>query len=186
MAAEPDTLPSNLTIGAVCRMLGEEFDDISISKIRFLEDQKLIAPRRTQGGYRLFSLDDVERLRKTIGMAQDRFGPLKGIFYNDQLGSDSDNNLRTIKADECGWYLLRTANALTALESVVEETEPDFCLLLSSLTTVVPLPQRMRRLASGYGASRPARSGRRRARPAAFPRPRERAPSVLTPSRPAP
>jgi hypothetical protein len=60
MAAEPDTLPSNLTIGAVCRMLGEEFDDISISKIRFLEDQKLIAPRRTQGGYRLFSMDDVE------------------------------------------------------------------------------------------------------------------------------
>src|SRR6478736_579754 len=79
MAAEPDTLPSNLTIGAVCRMLGEEFDDISISKIRFLEDQKLIAPRRTQGGYRLFSLDDVERLRAILRMQRDEFLPLAVI-----------------------------------------------------------------------------------------------------------
>src|SRR6478735_8152113 len=79
MAAEPDTLPSNLTIGAVCRMLGEEFDDISTSKIRFLEDQKLITPRRTQGGYRLFSLDDVERLRAILRMQRDEFLPLAVI-----------------------------------------------------------------------------------------------------------
>ena len=51
------------TIGAVCRRLQAEFPDISISKIRYLEDQGLLAPRRTQGGYRLFSEDDVERLR---------------------------------------------------------------------------------------------------------------------------
>jgi len=82
-------------------------------------------------------MDDVERLRKTIGMAQDQFGPLKGVFYNDQLGSDSASNLRTTVAGECGWYLLRTAKAMKALESVVAETEPDFCLLLSSLTAVV-------------------------------------------------
>ena len=44
-----------LTIGAVCKVLGQEFDDISISKIRYLEDQKLLAPRRTPGGYRLYS-----------------------------------------------------------------------------------------------------------------------------------
>ena len=79
MAAEPDTLPSNLTIGAVCRMLGEEFDEISISKIRFLEDQKLIAPRRTPGGYRLFSADDVERLRAILRMQRDEFLPLAVI-----------------------------------------------------------------------------------------------------------
>jgi len=51
-----------LTIGAVCRLVADEFPDISISKIRYLEDQGLLAPRRTQGGYRLFSEDDVERL----------------------------------------------------------------------------------------------------------------------------
>ena len=81
--------------------------------------------------------EDVERLRKTIGMAQDQFGPLKGIFYNDQLGIDSDRSLRIVTAGECGWYLLRAARGLQALESVVAETEPDFCLLLSSLTAVV-------------------------------------------------
>jgi hypothetical protein len=44
-----------LTIGTVTRRLQEEFPEISISKIRYLEDQGLLAPRRTQGGYRLFS-----------------------------------------------------------------------------------------------------------------------------------
>ena len=52
-----------LTIGAVCKVLGQEFDDISISKIRYLEDQKLLTPRRTRGGYRLYSQADVEQLR---------------------------------------------------------------------------------------------------------------------------
>ena len=42
-----------LTIGTVCGMLKDEFPDISISKIRYLEDQGLLAPRRTQGGYRI-------------------------------------------------------------------------------------------------------------------------------------
>src|SRR3954469_20583446 len=79
MAAEPDTLPSNLTIGAVCKLLGEEFDDISISKIRFLEDQKLIAPARTPGGYRLYSTDDVERLRSILRLQRDEFLPLAVI-----------------------------------------------------------------------------------------------------------
>ena len=44
-----------MTIGAVCKALEQEFPDISISKIRYLEDQKLLAPRRTPGGYRLYS-----------------------------------------------------------------------------------------------------------------------------------
>ena len=57
------SLKRQLTIGAVCKLLGEEFDDISISKIRFLEDQRLVSPRRTPGGYRLYTADDVERLR---------------------------------------------------------------------------------------------------------------------------
>ena len=48
-----------MTIGAVCKALAPEFPDISISKIRYLEDQKLLAPRRTPGGYRLYSAGDV-------------------------------------------------------------------------------------------------------------------------------
>ena len=61
-AAGPEEAPRQakaLTIGAVCKILQAEFDDISISKIRYLEDQKLLTPRRTQGGYRLYSQADV-------------------------------------------------------------------------------------------------------------------------------
>ena len=55
-----------LTIGAVCGMLKDEFPDISISKIRYLEDQGLLAPRRTRGSYRLFSEEDVEPLETIL------------------------------------------------------------------------------------------------------------------------
>jgi DNA-binding transcriptional MerR regulator len=68
-----------LTIGAVCRRLTDEFPDISISKIRYLEDQGLLTPRRTQGGYRLFSDADVERLQTILRLQRDEFLPLRVI-----------------------------------------------------------------------------------------------------------
>ena len=68
-----------LTIGTVCGMLKDEFPDISISKIRYLEDQGLLAPRRTQGGYRLFSEEDVERLETILRLQRDEFLPLRVI-----------------------------------------------------------------------------------------------------------
>src|SRR5215217_3069709 len=77
-----DGAPSNrkaLTIGAVAKILGREFEDVSISKIRYLEDQKLLSPRRTPGGYRLYSQADVERLRAILRMQRDEFLPLRVI-----------------------------------------------------------------------------------------------------------
>jgi DNA-binding transcriptional MerR regulator len=68
-----------LTIGAVCRALKDEFPDVSISKIRYLEDQGLLTPRRTQGGYRMFGDDDVERLRTILRLQRDEFLPLRVI-----------------------------------------------------------------------------------------------------------
>jgi DNA-binding transcriptional MerR regulator len=68
-----------LTIGTVCRRLKPEFPDISISKIRYLEDQGLLSPRRTQGGYRLFGEEDVERLRTILRLQRDEFLPLRVI-----------------------------------------------------------------------------------------------------------
>jgi DNA-binding transcriptional MerR regulator len=68
-----------LTIGTVCGMLKDEFPDISISKIRYLEDQGLLAPRRTQGGYRLFSEEDLERLETILRLQRDEFLPLRVI-----------------------------------------------------------------------------------------------------------
>src|ERR1700722_2388589 len=71
--------PKSLTIGAVCKALAQEFPDISISKIRYLEDQKLLAPRRTPGGYRLYGQGDVARLRTILRMQRDEFLPLRVI-----------------------------------------------------------------------------------------------------------
>jgi DNA-binding transcriptional MerR regulator len=85
--ATPDRTSTTrlLTIGAVCSRLREEFPDISISKIRYLEDQGLLAPRRTRGGYRLFSEEDVERLETILRLQRDEFLPLRVI--RDELAS---------------------------------------------------------------------------------------------------
>jgi DNA-binding transcriptional MerR regulator len=76
-----------LTIGSVCRRLQAEFPDISISKIRYLEDQGLLAPRRTRSGYRLFGEDDVERLETILRLQRDEFLPLRVI--RQELASPS-------------------------------------------------------------------------------------------------
>ena len=81
-----------LTIGAVCKTLEREFPDISISKIRYLEDQKLLAPRRTQGGYRLYSQTDVTRLRTILRLQRDEFLPLRVI--RQELASPEANKAR--------------------------------------------------------------------------------------------
>ena len=69
----------SLTIGAVCKALKQEFPDISISKIRYLEDQKLLTPRRTPGGYRVYTQSDVPRLRTILRLQRDEFLPLRVI-----------------------------------------------------------------------------------------------------------
>ncbi len=79
-----------LTIGAVTKILGQEFDDVSISKIRYLEDQKLLSPRRTPGGYRLYSQADVERLRTILRLQRDEFLPLRVIRQELASGSVRD------------------------------------------------------------------------------------------------
>jgi len=68
-----------LRIGEVVRRLREEFPDISISKVRYLEDEGLLLPRRTQGGYRLFTEADLERLRTILRLQRDEFLPLRVI-----------------------------------------------------------------------------------------------------------
>jgi DNA-binding transcriptional MerR regulator len=78
-AATAPTKERLLTIGAVCRRLEGDFPDISISKIRYLEDQGLLTPRRTRGGYRLFGEEDVERLETILRLQRDEFLPLRVI-----------------------------------------------------------------------------------------------------------
>lgn len=78
-AQQPPQREHLLRIGEVVRRLVDEFPDISISKIRYLEDEGLLTPRRTQGGYRLFSEDDLERLQTILRLQRDEFLPLRVI-----------------------------------------------------------------------------------------------------------
>ncbi|MGO9660473.1 MAG: MerR family transcriptional regulator [Acidimicrobiales bacterium] len=70
---------SHLSIGEVLSLLQEEFPDVTISKIRFLESQGLVDPERTPSGYRKFYEADIDRLRWVLRQQRDAFLPLKVI-----------------------------------------------------------------------------------------------------------
>jgi DNA-binding transcriptional MerR regulator len=119
----PDAAPvqgKSLTIGAVCKQLEREFPDISISKIRYLEDQKLLAPRRTAGGYRLFSPSDVSRLRTILRLQRDEFLPLRVIRQELASGRADGDVGRLRRATVAG-----ARESLYRLEEVLDETGAD-------------------------------------------------------------
>lgn len=77
---------SLLSIGQVLARLSPEFPDLSPSKLRFLEERQLIAPARTESGYRKFSPADLERLRFVLTMQREHYLPLKVIRgYLDEM-----------------------------------------------------------------------------------------------------
>ncbi|MDJ0953777.1 MAG: MerR family transcriptional regulator [Acidimicrobiia bacterium] len=83
--AEDATAPAHLSdrqtrsIGEVINSLRTEFPDLTVSKVRFLEAQGLINPARSPSGYRMFTDDDVDRLRYVLSEQRDHFLPLKVI-----------------------------------------------------------------------------------------------------------
>jgi DNA-binding transcriptional MerR regulator len=79
---------SHLSIGEVLNILREEFPDVTISKIRFLESQGLIDPERTPSGYRKFYSADVSRLRWILHQQKENFLPLKVIKERLELLGD--------------------------------------------------------------------------------------------------
>ena len=113
-----------VTIGAVCKALRQEFPDISISKIRYLEDQKLVAPRRTQGGYRLYTHNDIQRLRTILRLQRDEFLPLR-VIRQELAGGRAEQDVaapsdsRTLRRTAVA---VRDPGALFSLEDVVEDT----------------------------------------------------------------
>jgi DNA-binding transcriptional MerR regulator len=83
---------SHLSIGEVLNILREEFPDITISKIRFLESQGLIDPERTPSGYRKFYEADVSRLRWILHQQKENFLPLKVIKERlEHMGDDEQS-----------------------------------------------------------------------------------------------
>ncbi|GAA1114997.1 MULTISPECIES: transcriptional regulator FtsR [Streptomyces violaceusniger group] len=80
--ADTGTAPTgsrSMSIGTVLNLLRDEFPEVTISKIRFLESEGLVEPRRTPSGYRKFSQRDVERLGHILRMQRDHYLPLKVI-----------------------------------------------------------------------------------------------------------
>lgn len=118
-----------LTIGAVCKALAQEFPDISISKIRYLEDQKLLTPRRTPGGYRLYTQGDVARLRTILRMQRDEFLPLRVIRQELAAGRAGDTPVQPgrdgVRAFRGGVSVGDANGALYSLEEVLEDTKAD-------------------------------------------------------------
>ncbi len=133
-----------LTIGAVCKALAQEFPDISISKIRYLEDQKLLTPRRTPGGYRLYTQGDVARLRTILRMQRDEFLPLRVIrqelaagrasggagLVGGVVGEAGAGGAGVAGTGRDGVRVFRvsvreSSSALYSLEEVLEETKAD-------------------------------------------------------------
>ena len=132
----PGPAQKSLTIGAVCKALMPEFPDISISKIRYLEDQKLLSPRRTQGGYRLYSSADVARLRAILRLQRDEFLPLRVIRQELAAGrgvpeggpgADAAPGVdsRPGAALRRATFSIRDVGASYTLEQVIEETGAD-------------------------------------------------------------
>ena len=130
----PPRQAKSLTIGAVCKALQQEFPDISISKIRYLEDQKLLTPRRTPGGYRLYSAgDDVAAAhdpapaaRRVPAAGGDPAGARGGALGSEDTSAPRRRRRTGARArgGAAAADVLRSASAaaLYSLEDVVEET----------------------------------------------------------------
>jgi DNA-binding transcriptional MerR regulator len=123
-----------MTIGAVCKALEQEFPDISISKIRYLEDQKLLAPRRTPGGYRLYSAGDVQRLRTILRLQRDEFLPLR-VIRQELASGRADNDVAApgdggataapSRSKRRPSVTASGGGALYSLDDVIEETRAE-------------------------------------------------------------
>ena len=120
------------TIGAVCEMLSKEFPDLTISKIRYLEDRGLLTPRRTPGGYRVYGHTEVDRLRTILRLQRDEFLPLKVIRQELAGGRTVESAPAPAKS---GGSKRRSATAVertgswTQLDDVVLETGADSALV---------------------------------------------------------
>ena len=80
IGSDSPEFPSDLmSIGEVLARLREDFPDITISKLRFLEAEGLVEPRRTPAGYRKYAPEDLARLRFVLAAQRDQYLPLRVI-----------------------------------------------------------------------------------------------------------
>ena len=87
-----------MNIGEVVKTIKKDYPSISISRIRFLEKEGLIKPKRSSGGTRIFSLKDIDRIQKILDLQENQYYSLKAIKNN--LSLISNKNLKKISIKE--------------------------------------------------------------------------------------
>ncbi|MFF4395422.1 MerR family transcriptional regulator [Streptomyces sp. NPDC001480] len=104
-----------MSIGTVLNVLREEFPEVTISKIRFLESEGLVEPQRTPSGYRKFSPEDVERLGHVLRMQRDHYLPLRVIREHlDAMARGEAVQLPVVGRQRGGETVLEPAEGPTA------------------------------------------------------------------------
>ncbi|MFJ5305168.1 MerR family transcriptional regulator [Streptomyces sp. NPDC088350] len=104
-----------MSIGTVLTVLRDEFPEVTISKIRFLESEGLIEPQRTPSGYRKFTPADVERLGHVLRMQRDHYLPLKVIREHlDAMERGEAAPLPTVGRQRDGEIVLEPVEGPTA------------------------------------------------------------------------
>jgi DNA-binding transcriptional MerR regulator len=119
-----------LTIGSVVKRLRTEFPDISVSKVRYLEEQQLITPKRTRSGYRLFSQDDYGRLERVLTMQRDEYLPLKVIRREIERGG-------TAAVSTTGRQLPRKADFIEPMGRTREYTQEEVLRLAGADSALI-------------------------------------------------
>ncbi len=81
-----------MNIGDATKLIKKDFPSVTISRIRFLEKEGLIKPKRSKGGTRTFSDKDIEKIKKILDLQENQFYSLKAIKNNPKLISATNTN----------------------------------------------------------------------------------------------
>ncbi|GAA3863944.1 MerR family transcriptional regulator [Leifsonia kafniensis] len=137
-AAKSSSAAPLLSIGQVLARLTPEFPDLTPSKLRFLEEQRLVFPARTESGYRKFGTSDVERLRLILSTQRDQYLPLKVIrTYLEELDAGLSPTLPG--GATLGPTMLTTARRFTR-EELLREAAASTTLLHDAISASIILP----------------------------------------------
>ena len=85
-----------MNIGDTVRLIKKEYPSITISRIRFLEKEGLLKPKRSKGGTRSFTEKDVQRIKKILDLQENQFYSLKAIKNNQQLLTTNSSNSKIV------------------------------------------------------------------------------------------
>lgn len=136
--AEGQGAATLLSIGQVLARLTPEFPDLTPSKLRFLEEQRLVSPARTESGYRKFCANDLDRLRLVLSMQRDHYLPLKVIrVYLEDL--DAGRSPALPGGSVPGPSMLGTVRRLNR-DELLREASASATLLHDAVSSSIILP----------------------------------------------